>query len=171
MPLTYEPIVSLTISNPSNTVSILNIPQNFTDLVLSVSGQSTGGGSEWYMWPNLDVASNETKFSRTYMAGTGSSAISGRQHPGSNGGYAASICWATNSGTNSSLVNIMNYSNSTTFKTSLISMNILAGAAYVTRQISLYASLSPITSLQFGLYAGQNFAVGTTFNLFGIKAA
>jgi hypothetical protein len=171
MALTGDPIASVLLVSAAESVVISGIPQTYTDLVLVVSGQSTGGGSEWYMWPNGDTAGNETLFSRTYLYGTGSSSGSGRQNPGNNGGYAASICWATNSGTNYSIVQIANYANTNMHKTYLISMHIINGAGYVTRQVTKYASNSAVTSLRFGLYAGQSFTSGSTFDLYGLRGA
>lgn len=164
-----EYINSVTLTSSAASVQFNNIPNNYQDLVVTVFGTSTGSGSEWYMWPNSDSASNETKFSRTYLAGTGSSAISGRQNPGNNGGFAASIGWATNAGVNTSIVQIMNYSSTSMNKTSLVSMNLISSVGYVTEQINLYLSTSPISSLLFGLYTGQDFAARSTFTLWGIK--
>ena len=171
MPATYEPIASTTLGTAATTVTLSAIPQTFTDLILVTRYRSTGGGSELYMWPNGDSASNETKFSRTFLYGNGSSAASGRQNPGNNGGYAGSIGWATNAGTNTSIVQMMSYTNPNVFKTSLVNLDIVQSAGFVSRQVNLYMSTSAVSSLLFGLYPGQSFEVGTTFSLYGIKAA
>jgi hypothetical protein len=66
------------------------------------------------------------------------------------------------------IVQIMNYSNSTTYKTSLSRSNI--GDVGVRAIVGLWRNTNAITSITFIQSAGD-FSSGCTFTLYGIKAA
>jgi hypothetical protein len=73
------------------------------------------------------------------------------------------------------IVNIMNYSNSVTFKT-IIGTNRTATGGYlgngdITTSVNLYRSTSPITSIIVFPTNSANWATGSTFTLYGIAAA
>ena len=64
---------------------------------------------------------------------------------------------------------IQNYSNTTTYKTWLSRSNIPAD--FVGALVGLWRSTSAITTIQFLTTTADTFAIGTTFTLYGIKAA
>jgi hypothetical protein len=71
---------------------------------------------------------------------------------------------------------IMNYSNTTTYKTSLTRQNTVDAADYngTLTAVGLWRSTSAITSVAIQLTRGgsaYNFTSGSIFTLYGIKAA
>jgi hypothetical protein len=66
------------------------------------------------------------------------------------------------------IVNIINYSNTTTYKTLLGRGNTSASRIQAT--VGLWRSTSAINRIDLNIQ-GDNFAVGSTFTLYGIAAA
>jgi len=67
------------------------------------------------------------------------------------------------------ILNVMNYSNSTTYKTCLSRNSAPDDAAEAL--VGLWRSTSAITSITFMNNAAANFATGSTLTLYGIAAA
>jgi hypothetical protein len=97
------------------------------------------------------------------MLGDGSSAVSGRQTSVSS---IRTIAWRTDQC--SFIHQILNYSNSNTYKTSLTRGT--APAAETSAVVGLWKNTNAITSVTILLDA-NNIAAGSTFTLYGIKAA
>ena len=157
MPATYEPITTQTLTGTTTSLSISSIPSTYTDLVLVVAGTvniTTGFEIRF----NGDTATN---YSRTRLQGDGSSVASVRS---TNINYIG----AGNIGTDQSvsIFHIMNYSNTTTYKTIIARGNNAGG--FVNANVGLWRSTSAITSITLG---GGTFQIGTTFTLYGIKAS
>jgi hypothetical protein len=168
MTATYEKIATTTLgSAAASTVTFSTISGAYTDLVLVVSTTNNTGvtAPSTYLRFNSDTGSN---YSTTMLYGDGSSAGSGRS---TNSTYAL-INWL-GGGSNSIIVNsithIFNYSNTTTFKTLLSRYN--NSSVEVDAGVSLWRSTSAITSVTVLDTTGRNFASGSTFTLYGIKAA
>ena len=105
------------------------------------------------------------------LNGDGSSASSSRFSQtdlGGNGIYTASNTFPTSGSFGVSIWNFLNYSNTTTNKTILSR----AGSAGLSTKaiVNLYASTSAITQLDIRPFSGT-MATGTSFTLYGIKAA
>jgi hypothetical protein len=66
------------------------------------------------------------------------------------------------------ILQIQNYSNTTTNKTMISRTN--DAAVRVVAQVGLYRSTSAISRIDLDEVLGTNFAVGSTFTLYGIKA-
>ena len=66
-------------------------------------------------------------------------------------------------------VDFMNYSNTTTFKTKLSKVTIPASS--IVQDVSLWRNTSAITSITVIVPAANNWIAGSTFTLYGIKAA
>jgi hypothetical protein len=158
MPKTYEPIATQTLGSASASVTLSSIPATYTDLVLVFNGNATTAASIGLRF-NGDTATN---YSMTYLYGSGSAASSGRSST-ANDIYCMDLPTS-----NSTLVcQIQNYSNTTTNKTSLQRGN--AAATAVTATVGLWRNTAAITSVT--LYVATTFATGSTFTLYGIKAA
>lgn len=159
MPSTYDPIATSTVSGSStSTISFSSIPSTYTDLVvMSNGGLASGGG--YAVRFNGDTSSI---YSRTFLFGNGSSAGSGRS-------TSTYPLYVTSDGANqTSIWNIMNYSNTTTFKTMLTRGN---GASENTIAFAcLWRSTSAINQVEI-ICPGTNFTSGFTATLYGIKAA
>lgn len=155
MTVTYDSIATQTLTSSAG-VTFSSIPQTFTDLVLVATGRESVGG---YFKINFngDTANN---YSRTILRGNGTSAVSARAsnepalYPDFNTSSAV-------------IINIMNYTNATTFKTVLWRVNdsVLVGA-----QANLWRKTpEAITSIAIASSAGGGTITGT-FTLYGIKA-
>jgi hypothetical protein len=163
MPKTYEPIQTQTVGTATTTVSFTSIPQTYTDLVLIVSGDVTSGGQNLSLTFNSDTATN---YSRTFLYGNGTSAVSARSSTQSSIGL--SEFGASNSGSHN-IINIMNYSNATTYKTVIQRGGYASNISAMT--VGLWRSTAAITSLSCIPTGSTTWVVGSTFTLYGIKAA
>jgi hypothetical protein len=158
MPKTYEPISTQTLGTATATITLSSIPQTYTDLVLVVSGKTTIDGNTKIIF-NSDSSSI---YSSTNLFGDGSTATSSRIANGTTlflGGIS------TVQGTN--IIQIFNYSNTTTFKSVIARTN---SDTFVQLRVGLSRSTTAITSITLTT-DGTNFLTGTTFTLYGIKAA
>lgn len=161
MTATYEPIETQTLGTAQPSVTFSSIPQTYTDIVVVVSGTVSANQYVAVRF-NSDTASN---YSFTRVAGNGTSATSARASNETFGRLSI--------GNPSNLFNmigqIQNYSNTTTYKTWLSRSNIPAD--FVGALVGLWRSTSAITTIQFLTTTADTFAIGTTFTLYGIKAA
>jgi hypothetical protein len=165
---TYDKIASTTLSTSTATVTFSSIPGTYTDLRLIVSAQ--GASSNFYMKPNSD---GNSRYSTTFMQGDGSSADSSRfvrTDLGGNGMLVArSATFPTTTNTyGMCIIDIMNYSNTTTLKTVLSRWGVATAVSGAS--INLYNSTSAITQLDCTPFA-NSWTAGSTFNLYGIAAA
>jgi hypothetical protein len=163
----YEVISTQTLGSAVASVTFSSIPQTHTDLVLISSPIATTDGMSLYVRFNGDTGSN---YSRTLMSGYGTSAGSTRH---SNVTYIGSN-WQVGGGTGGTspyIHNIQNYSNSTTYKTVIFRANNYpySGLSEVTAEVGLWRNTAAITSINVSYV--NNFAIGSTFTLYGIKAA
>jgi hypothetical protein len=173
---TYTPIYAQTLSSAAASITFSNIPTTFTDLVLVMSPATTHTLATFpYMRFNGDSGSN---YSYTEVNGNGSSATSFRDTNQTIGWTSPQMGSISNTlGDNKTIVNIMNYSNTTTNKTYLSRAN-RAGSTLdyqgVDAAVGLWRNTAPITSVFVGNRRGgvdYNFSSGSTFTLYGIKAA
>lgn len=172
MAKTYEPIATNTLSSTTASVTFSSISGAYTDLVLVVTGIGASGTT--FPWMRFNSLSTNI-YSDTWLWGNGSSATSGRRTAQSRGYIAESVQMPTTQIGNI-LVNIMNYSNSTTYKTYLVRNNNQETGTYVGAEamVGLAQLTAAITSITIGTASGgtdYNFASGSTFTLYGIKAA
>jgi hypothetical protein len=164
MTATYEKVESIVLSSTQATVTFTSISGAYTDLVLVMNPiANTLSGSYPYLRFNGDSGSN---YSRSMMQSTGSAAQTDRSINSSEGYFIYGNQVTTN-GSFSAIVNIMNYSNTTTRKTFLSRTNVASDR--VEALVGLWRSTSAITSIT--IYCGSNsFVSGATFTLYGIKA-
>jgi hypothetical protein len=166
MPTTYEPIATTTLGSAQSSVTFSSISGSYTDLVaiLSVKGTASGNDIDVSGQFNSDTGSN---YSWTRIYGTGSAAGSQR---GSSVAYLriGNMAGSGYSSYSPMILNIQNYSNTTTFKTMLGRPN--NPDRIVDAYVNLWRSTSAITSISFSAASG-NFDTGSTFTLYGIKAA
>lgn len=168
MPTTYEPIATNTLGSATSQVTFSSIPNTYTDLVLVINarGTSTGNAISVYFVTNV-TGSN---YSSVWIVGDGSSVTSSR-YTGLGQGYLGYISGASTSSNSRGTViaQFMNYSNTTTFKTVISRGNV--AESEVDAYASLIRSTSALTSITVGEGGGNNFVAGSTFTLYGIKAA
>ena len=161
MDKTYEPIATQTLGSAAASVIFDSIPQTYTDLVLIVNTQ-TSSNVNVFMRFNEDTSSN---YSDTRLVGNGSAASSGRLTS-----QTSAIIISGDPSLNFSTykVDIFNYTNATTFKTFLIRSNTADRAASL---VGLWrATPAAISTINIRVDTGT-FNTGSTFTLYGIKAA
>jgi hypothetical protein len=160
---TYSNIASITLGASSSSVTFSSIPSTYTDLVLVVNATSTGTAQpDVYMRVN----GSSSSYSRTRLGGNGSSTFT--TNITGEGAWVIGPMESTR--ITNMVVNLMNYSNTTTYKTSLIRSNDSAIA--VQAMVGLWQNTAAINSiLFFPEPAKGDFAAGSTFNLYGIAAA
>jgi hypothetical protein len=156
----YEVISTQTLASAAATVTLSSIPSTYTDLVLVINGTAVSGGGAFRAQVNADTATN---YSGTNISGDGTTASSSR---------FSSINYIRGgefgSANTTIVLQFQNYSNTTTYKTVL--------ARYATPAISsdawvnLWRSTSAISSIVVFINA-INISAGSTFTLYGIKAA
>ena len=167
MTITYEAIASTTITGSPTTVTF-NSFSGYTDLVLVASARGNAADTLGIMRIrfNGDSGSN---YSMTQLYGNGSTTTSARVSNQTSFGLEYT---SGNSDTanvfSPVIISIQNYSNSTTNKTLLARTNN-AGVRAVA-QVGLWRVTSAITSITIDEVIGTNWAVGSTFSLYGIKA-
>ena len=168
MAITYESIATTTMTTASPAVTFSSIPQTFTDLILVVSirANSTPTSFGTGIRFNSDTGSN---YSRTVLYGSGSSAVSFRRTNQtrffvSSGPTAASTF-------NLIRINIGNYSSASIYKSFLARNDDTSDVTSITP--GLWRSNSAITSITITPYDDNStgFATGSSFTLYGIKAA
>ena len=170
MATTYEPIATTTLASAVSSYTFSSIPATYTDLVLVASAKSSlTTTTQVKLTFNSDTATN---YSWTRLLGDGSAASSAR---GTTQAYVEVGFIAGNSGSvqpDMFILNIMNYANATTFKTLTSrwsSMN--AANAYVAAVAGLWRKTpEAITSITLAP-TSTNFETGSTFTLYGIRAA
>ena len=166
MASTYTPIATTTLGSAQSTVTFSSIPSTYTDLVIISQPKSTAAEGIVYIQFN---SIGGTSYSYSYLYGNGTSASSGR---GTNAGLGvlSANAYATSTAGNTVFVtNIQNYANTTTYKTYISRGNRIDNQG-VEALVGLCRDTSAISSVSFAI-GGTTFAAGSTFTLYGIKAA
>ena len=166
---TYVKIASQTLASAASSYTFSNVPQGYTDLVLITTSLSNGGAATKHsIRVNGDSGNN---YSTTAIDGSGSAAESWRQSSYITNdltNYGASTTNTTIPIT--SIANFMSYSNPVIRKTIISRFNSSYGE--VTATVANWNSTSPITSITMTASGTSgSFASGSTFTLYGVKAA
>jgi hypothetical protein len=166
MAKTYEPIATNTLGSNTASVTFSSISGAWNDLVLVIAGGCSTGSQNAIIEFNSDTTNSN--YSTTILYGTGSAAGSAR-NTGSTGNYFG-ITDTTLS--NNLIYSIQNYSNTTTFKTMIGRANGAgSGASQVRSDVLLWRGTNAITAINLKLNSSANWLSGSTFTLYGIKAA
>ncbi len=163
MPATYEPIATQTLGSAVNQVTFSSIPATYTDLIIVAKAGSTALAN-LYLWFN---GSRGTSYSGTTLTGDGTSATS--QRTVNTGDILLNYYGYMSNDLNTVyVVNIPNYANTSTQKM------VLSRASNSGNGLALasgwWRSTSAITSIDLAA-GGSTLIVGSTFTLYGIKAA
>jgi hypothetical protein len=159
MASTYSTIANTTLGSAQSSVTFSSLG-SYTDLKIVYSTVSSADANNYIRF-NSDSNPN---YSNTNFFGNGSSAGSNRN--GSVSEMYGPFTIASNQTTN--VIEVMNYSNTTTFKTAIIR----SGAANnsTVQGIGMWRSTDAITSITI-YCSGANFASGSIFSVYGIQAA
>jgi hypothetical protein len=166
---THTPIASQTLSSAAASVTFSSIPQGYTDLVIVGNGYGTISNGQA---PTLIFNSDTSAlYSRTVLSGNGTAASSTRDSGGNSIIVGNAVGWETDSTKPAMFIaHIMNYSNTTRFKT-ILARDGAANTTYpgTEANVGLYRSTNAINSIQIKAGGSANFASGSTFSLYGIQ--
>jgi hypothetical protein len=170
MPKTYEPIQTQVLGSATATVTFSSIPQTYTDLVLVNLYATTVINEDAIMRFNSDSANN---YSFTTLRGNGSAASSSRSSNISFIYLDVDSSGTTLSTGITTRTHIMNYSNTTTYKTTLGRSGTLGGSfgGGTTCIAGNWRNTAAITSISVTASGSTTFVTGSSFTLYGIKAA
>jgi hypothetical protein len=158
---TYTPIASQTLSSAAASVTFSSIPQGYTDLIIVVNAGASVATANGSIRFNEDTGNN---YSQTTLRGNGSAAASASLANISQ--INLDYYGFTTSLTNLEIIQVQNYSNSTTNKTVLIRGD---SADYGVRAVvGLWRNTSAITRIDIKSDA-YNFITGSTFSIYGIQ--
>lgn len=159
---TYVPIQAITVSAGTTTIDFTGVPQTFTDLVIVANLRGNNVNTSTGIRFNSDTATN---YSLTGMSGEGANPISYRNTTSDRILLVSgSANWNSTWGT--ILINIPNYTNTTTNKTVLIRSGSSNGE--VVAHAGVWRKTpEAITSITIFAPAGS-WAADTTFTLYGI---
>ena len=169
---TYVPLISYTVPSAVSSVTLGSggqgtIPSTYTDLVLVANLRSDDGSTtinNRFRLGNGGTIDTGTNYSMTRLNGNGTSATSSRT---SNTDAIDIYADASGSAFNPTIIQIMNYSNSTTYKTVISRYN---GNANTGASVGLWRSTSAVDCIR--LQAGNGkWVSGSTFTLYGIANA
>jgi hypothetical protein len=167
---TYTLIASNTLGSGSATVTFSSIPATYTDLILvcKLPASGTANNSDGFRFQlNGDTGSN---YSATWLSNSTTTAISSRESTATRG-RCGNVSQTTND-VGTAIVQFLDYSNATTYKTVLgRSGNLNSnGDNNVFASVSLWRSTSAINQIVLSQSSNANFVTGTEFRLYGIEA-
>ena len=167
MPNTYVALRTETVAVATGTVTFyLTGISGYTDLVLVTSTKMVTADKNLALQFNGDTGTN---YSITNLYGSGSAAGSYRLATQSNM-LLDNYAYINTTNFKTTITSIQNYSNTTTYKTVLSRAN--SASTGVDATVGLWRSTAAITSITLlTQQGGSNFAVGSTFSLYGIANA
>ena len=173
---TYVKLASYTVPSAVASYTFSNIPQGYTDLVVITQAGVTASGNAGYMRVGNSSVDTGTNYSTTYITGNGSTAVGGRYTSSSLGVSFLQPGWGNQASLYTiGVSNIMNYANTTTYKT-IVSRSGSAGTATASgvaseAGVGSWRSTAAINIITLYPEASTTWLSGSTFTLYGIKAA
>lgn len=165
MSATYEPIATATATGSQTEILFTGISQDYTDLIVVVQAtESLSDGMDMGLGNgSIDTGNN---YSFTVLR----SRSAAPAYRVSN--YYAAQIGNVNPTISTFIVQIQNYSNTTTFKSYL---SRSSNTGWTDNQVMLFAGLwrstAAINTINFKNGSVQNHGAGSTFTIYGIKAA
>lgn len=167
---TYEAIFTETLASAQASVTFSSIPSTYTDLVLVVTAKSSSTDTVVVAQFNSDTSNSGTNYSYTRIYGNGTSALSDRA---SNNAWipVGRLTTSSDSHFGQGIAHLMNYANATTYKTVLTRGD--NASSMTNASVGLWrATPAAISTIVISVANGaSNLAAGSTFSLYGIKAA
>lgn len=159
---TYVALDKKTVASAVESVEFTSIPQGYTDLVLVANTQSSSGSTAGFIVQfNGDTTSS---YSRLSMSGSGTTTASSDRNTNASSANMGSV---SGSMISVNILQVMNYSNSTTYKALLNRSN--TPNDLVRSSVGTWRKTEPITSIKI-IDGNTSFAAGSTFSLYGIAA-
>lgn len=165
LPSTMTPIATVILTATTTNIDFTSIPQNYTDLVLISSFKGTDANTGYNNW-NLRINGDSSAlYSYTYLRGDGTTSASSRSSGNTKIDFFAPR--GNETAFNINIVHFQNYSNTSINKSILLRTNIPISSGFTETAIGLYRNTNAITSI--GINGAT--AIGSTFTIYGIKAA
>jgi hypothetical protein len=165
MAVTYEPIATTTLGTAASSINFSSIPSSYTDIKVILQFAPSNDDRAICTF-NSDTGTN---YSVTTLVGNGSTASSSLAtsqnyiQPSRNAGAANELQLV--------IMDIFSYSGS---KHKTVLSDVAAdrnGAGLTVKSVNLWRSTSAINQINFTLLNGNNYKIGTTATLYGIKNA
>ena len=160
------PIATVNFNN-SVTFNFGSIPQNYQDLMIVINGYYNNAGV--LVMDDFNLGSPTCSY--TSLISNGTTVTSERL-----GANTAALPVSTTAspmiaGVNSFIIHVLNYTNSTTFKTILSrKVSEASGSGTQSLQVGIVQTVSPLTYFKFSTQNGSNFFTRGVATLYGIKA-
>lgn len=166
MAFTYSKLAEVTVgSGGASSIDFANIPQNYTDLVLKISGR--GSASALTSVVSILLNGSSTNFTNKYVAGSGASASTGAVVQFVGDFPAATSTASTFSNTE---IYIPNYTSSANKSFSVDHIHETNGTtAYAELSAELWSNVTFITNITLSIASGT-FVQYSTATLYGVKA-
>jgi hypothetical protein len=161
MPNTYEAIATNTLSSTTATVTFSSISGAYTDLILTTNCRIANGVNAYDVRFNSDSGAN---YAITIMNSSGTAATTSRGTSENQ-----SMIGVGDTTVQSSVVHINNYSNATTYKPFFV--QVANSGSYNRLAVGSWLNTNAITSVTVLILGGAVFSIGSSFTLYGIKAA
>lgn len=157
------PLANITLASTASSVTFSGISGSYKDLVLVIAVKDTASAGSAMMSLNSDFGAN---YFNVLLEGNGSSAASGTQTRSNFlfGGYNYNAMNTTDF--NAFIANILDYSATDKHKPVLIRGGLASLSTAIVA--GRWANTSAVTSIR--LTPPNNFAVGSTFALYGVSA-
>jgi hypothetical protein len=169
MPSTYQKIATTTLSSGITFFKFSSIPQTYTDLVLIFSAFKNSSNTATGVWVRANDDSSSL-YSSTVVRGTGTAADSFRTS--NQAQIQEADLFFTNDIPGSLICHIMNYANTSTYKTFLFrKSSVGTSSGEATAYVGLWRSTSAINEIVYFFPGGNSQIAGGTATLYGIKAA
>lgn len=166
-----EYINSIVLSSTTANITFSNIPQYYQDLIIIANCQINDSGQIAFTFN-----SNSSSYSSTVLYANGSSVGSTRYSNNSKIEWGATGGNSYQSGIYTPYeINILGYSNTSIFKTALISMytanSAFGGVGEISSSIGMWRQTEAINSITLTAVTSTSrvFNIGTTFSLWGLR--
>ena len=170
MAQTFTPIVTLEVSSTQSFILLNNLPTNYADLYLTVSGFSAVTGDDLVMISfNNDLGSTINTCEVYSYVTSGTTTTTGTNGSNSTAQQIGSLHLTSVGYPGTAEAYIFNFQNTTRWKNVLarLGSGIRAGLSQGYGGI-VWRSTSPITTINLRTVNGYGFAAGTIINLYGI---
>lgn len=166
MAFTYSKLAEVTVgSGGASSIDFNNIPQNYNDLVIKISGR--GSASALTSVVSILLNGSSTNFTNKYVAGSGASASTGGVVQFVGDFPAATSTASTFSNTE---IYIPNYTSSANKSFSVDHIHETNGTtAYAELSAGLWSNVTFITNITLSIASGT-FVQYSTATLYGVKA-
>lgn len=167
MALTYESIQSYTASGSQNIITFSSIPQTYTDLILITNTRGTVNQEDIFAYLNTDNGTTNNNYHFIQMTAVGTT-LAGASYLTAAPTFRIGDYIPNSTTFGGTETHFLSYSNTNVKKTILTSS---FNNSAIQQMSCLYNSTSAIDTIKIKLGGLGNYVAGSTFALYGIKAA